>query len=453
MKTTEKMEQSGVFGRMFEGFALLEVIHDASGTPDNYRFLYVNPAFERLAGRDSAALIGKTLRDVLPEPDPFWFETYGRIASTGEPERFERYSSLMKKYVGVSAYSPVKGQCAAIFLDISERKQMEESLRQTRQFLSSLLEATPLPIYVLDTNGCYSMVNRAWEKVTGVERGDAIGRSPHDTVPHAIAEHCLEAARQVMQTGESTTEEMASELEDGEHYLHTIRFPIQNSEGKVDAVGNITADLTAHKQAEKALKDSEAVLRSFFDSPGQHRGIVEIVGNDILNVSLNESAAGFMGGTKEFFTNKFASDLGMPDEEVEMWIGRYEESRRTGQPVRFEFHRQFRNKESWFVARVSYLGDHDRCPRFAYVITDIAERKKAEAERERLLRELQQALGEVKTLSGLLPICSSCKKIRDDGGSWSEIENFIQTRSHAHFSHGICPDCMKSLYPEITDLH
>jgi FixJ family two-component response regulator len=79
---------------------------------------------------------------------------------------------------------------------------------------------------------------------------------------------------------------------------------------------------------------------------------------------------------------------------------------------------------------------------------EIVQRKKAEEEREKVIRELQQALTEVKTLSGLLPICASCKKIRDDKGYWNQIEVYIREHSRAEFSHGLCPDCARKLYPE-----
>ena len=76
------------------------------------------------------------------------------------------------------------------------------------------------------------------------------------------------------------------------------------------------------------------------------------------------------------------------------------------------------------------------------------ERKRAQDERERLIAELQGALAQVKTLKGLLPICASCKKIRDDQGYWNQIEDYISRHSKATFSHGICPECAKRLYPE-----
>jgi PAS domain S-box-containing protein len=82
---------------------------------------------------------------------------------------------------------------------------------------------------------------------------------------------------------------------------------------------------------------------------------------------------------------------------------------------------------------------------------DISKTKKAEAERERLVADLQTALAKVKTLRGLLPICSSCKKIRDDKGYWNQIELYIRERSDASFTHGICPDCAERLYGDVLN--
>ena len=100
---------------------------------------------------------------------------------------------------------------------------------------------------------------------------------------------------------------------------------------------------------------------------------------------------------------------------------------------------------------------HDRVFRFiplfrtsAAALRYAIERKQDEAEREQLIRELQNALTQVKTLSGLLPICSGCKKIRDDQGYWNRIETYISEHSGAQFSHGICPDCAKKYFPDYT---
>jgi FixJ family two-component response regulator len=80
---------------------------------------------------------------------------------------------------------------------------------------------------------------------------------------------------------------------------------------------------------------------------------------------------------------------------------------------------------------------------------EIEQRIRIQKEREDLIEELRRALAKVKTLSGLLPICASCKKIRDDGGYWNQIESYISKHSEAEFSHGLCPECAGRLYPEI----
>jgi len=80
---------------------------------------------------------------------------------------------------------------------------------------------------------------------------------------------------------------------------------------------------------------------------------------------------------------------------------------------------------------------------------DITGQKQAAKEREKLIKKLQDALGEVKTLSGLLPICASCKRIRDDNGYWKQIETYIKEHSEADFSHSLCPECVKKLYPNL----
>jgi PAS domain S-box-containing protein len=86
------------------------------------------------------------------------------------------------------------------------------------------------------------------------------------------------------------------------------------------------------------------------------------------------------------------------------------------------------------------------------VLRDITDRKRQEKERLRLIEELKEALKRVKTLNGLLPICASCKKIRNDGGYWEQVETYIRSRSNAEFTHGICPDCVRSLYPEYQSI-
>ena len=80
--------------------------------------------------------------------------------------------------------------------------------------------------------------------------------------------------------------------------------------------------------------------------------------------------------------------------------------------------------------------------------TEIIERKRLEEKKEQLIEDLKDALTNVKRLKRLLPICANCKKIRDDKGYWEEVDSYFYEQSEVEFTHGICPDCMKTLYPE-----
>jgi ActR/RegA family two-component response regulator len=82
-------------------------------------------------------------------------------------------------------------------------------------------------------------------------------------------------------------------------------------------------------------------------------------------------------------------------------------------------------------------------------ISNVLERKRIEEEKDWLIAELQKALNNIKTLSGLVPICMHCKQVRNDTGYWQEVESFVEDHSEAAFSHGICPDCMKKYHPDL----
>jgi PAS domain S-box-containing protein len=122
-----------------------------------------------------------------------------------------------------------------------------------------------------------------------------------------------------------------------------------------------------------------------------------------------------------------------------------------------EWHGEFHNKKKngelyWESASISPIRDlAGRTTHYVGVKEDITVRKQIEAERDQLIQDLQQALASVKSLSGLLPICAGCKKIRDDQGYWSQVESYVQAHSEATCTHGLCPDCIKKYYPDLGE--
>jgi hypothetical protein len=180
--------------------------------------------------------------------------------------------------------------------------------------------------------------------------------------------------------------------------------------------------LAANGQLHRALKDNEVLARIPAESPspvlrlGKNGQVLytNFAGSAVLR-NLGWQMGDFISGEwMETLTNAFAGG------------------------IKCEFEATFDGRVYAFLvvplAEAGYANFYG---------TDITERKQAETERERLIGELQEALARVKTLSGLVPICAWCKKIRDDRGFWNEVEVYVQSRSEATFSHGVCPTCQE----------
>lgn len=132
---SDREQYQKLFLEMDSGSALHELIVDDEGNPVDYRFLAVNPAFERQTGLDGASIIGKTVREIMPGIEDHWISTYGKVALSGVPTRFESYAAELGRHYQVTAYSPQRGQFAVIFNDVTHLKEVEDELKQNQQKL------------------------------------------------------------------------------------------------------------------------------------------------------------------------------------------------------------------------------------------------------------------------------------------------------------------------------
>lgn len=197
------------------------------------------------------------------------------------------------------------------------------------------------------------------------------------------------------------------------------------------------------QQARDKFDLREMQYRTYFE---KHHAVMLLVDPATAHIlEANPAACMFYGYSHEEITNLKITDINtLPTEVVfkEMALAKSQERKY------FTFKHRLASGEVRDVE--VYCGPLELRGRslLSSVIHDITQRKQVEAERERLIGQLQEALAEIKTLSGLLPICASCKKIRDDSGHWQRLEDYIGQRSDAEFTHGICPECAGELYPD-----
>jgi PAS domain S-box-containing protein len=207
-------------------------------------------------------------------------------------------------------------------------------------------------------------------------------------------------------------------------------------------VKELEKEAAERRRVEEALRESEVRLRTVLDTI--QAGIVVIDPKTHTIVGVNAAAGKMFGAPREQILGSVCHQYICPAEKGQCPITdlgqRLDNAERVLLTARGKSVPILKTVVSVTLAGRGHLLES---------FLDITERKRAEEERERLIGQLQEALAEVKTLSGLLPMCASCKRIRDDKGYWQQIEAYIRDHSEAEFSHSVCPECAEKLYPEV----
>ena len=224
---------------------------------------------------------------------------------------------------------------------------------------------------------------------------------------------------------------------------------IYDETGQVKEILAIGTDITQLSQAEELVRKSQRHLEWVLDKTGIGTWFNELP-LDRLNWDKQTKRLFFVAPdtepTIELFWNRIHPDDREPTRlAVETAIHNH-----SSYTVEHRAIHPGTGEVRWIcsIGQASYAPDGTPT-RFDGINFDITERKRLEQEREKLILDLQKTLQQVKQLSGLLPICSHCKKIRDDKGYWKQIETYIRELSQAEFTHSICRECAKKFYPDI----
>jgi PAS domain S-box-containing protein len=305
-----------LFGCMTSGFALHEIIRDGNGTPCDYRFLQVNPAFEILTGLKADALVGKTVLEVMPRTEPLWIERYGKVATTGEPTAFENFSQELDRHYQVIAYRTEAEHFAVIVNDITGRKQAEEALRQKQEMLAR-------------TESMAHVGSWEWEVVTDtVKWSDAMfqifQRNPADGAPPFAEQAQLyepedmarlqTAVEEAIHQGTSYELEIRAIRKDGSTRICLARGHAEMGLGnKVVRLFGFLQDITERKQAENALRASEERYRTILNATPD--GVV-IIAAEGRTVMVSPAAAKIFGfGPEEDLRGRPIGDFIVPEDQ------------------------------------------------------------------------------------------------------------------------------------------
>ena len=139
-----------LFGNMEQGFAVHEMIYDEKGNPFDYRYIMINEAFETLTGLKGVDVVGKTIKESVPDIEQYWINDFGKVAKSGKSEQFENYFKYADKYFNVTAYCPSPDHFAVIFYDVTQYKENEKKIEEKQKFIESILNISPSLTYVYD---------------------------------------------------------------------------------------------------------------------------------------------------------------------------------------------------------------------------------------------------------------------------------------------------------------
>lgn len=336
--------------------------------------------------------------------------------------------------------------------DITERKRIEGALRESEDRYRDLVEHSLDLICTHDLDGLILSVNRAAVNLIGFDPKDFIGkRSIRDILAREVRYQFDDYMDRIRKDGVASGV-MAVQTARGEKRIWEYYNTLRTDGVAAPIVRGMAHDITERWRTEQALRASE----------GRLAGIVDSAMDAIITIDDAQHIIVFNAAAEKMFRCASREAVGKP---LDRFIPERSQSAHRNHISDFS-RTGVTNRAMGAAVAVSGLrSDGEEFPieasisqietdgqkLYTVILRDITDRRRAETEREQLIVQLQDALAKIKVLTGLLPICANCKKIRDKEGAWNDLEVYLQIHSEAEFTHGICPECAQRLYPEFFD--
>ncbi|MGB9927007.1 MAG: PAS domain S-box protein [Methanosarcina sp.] len=377
-----------LFNTMSEGILFGEVILDEAGKPIDFLCLDINPAFETQTGLTRRKVIGRKIRQVLPNVESSWIERYAETALTGKPAHFTDYNQDLGHWYEVYTFSPAKGQFYSVFFNITERRKAEEALRESEKKYRTLFETMQEAFFIADiiTNEKgepvdYRIIeaNKSFEIQTGVPLNKAIGSTTLELYPDL--DPCwIRTYGHVALTGIPVHFEHYVDIQD--RYYEASAYQVRP--GRFAA---IFLDVTSRKHAEEILIKSENEFRTLAENSPD---IILRFDRENRHIYANPEAVNTYGISKEEIKGKTHFELGRKPEQVELWEKCHKKVFATGKPQTIEFYyKSSRGKEYYFDTKIVPEFVEDKVASILVISRDITAAKKAEAKLKETLDNLE----------------------------------------------------------------
>lgn len=380
-----------LFNSIDVGFCVIEVLFDAEGKPNDYRFLEANPAFERHTAL--VGVLGRTVNELVPGLDSHWFETYGRVVMTGEPVRIEERAEAMGRWFDVYALrvgAPEERKVGVLFTDITARKQAEHDLREQGEYLRRLIENSPDCIKTLDLDGnILSISQRGASLLELADPAAVVGKNWASFFwEHEQTREDFFAARDAARSGGTGRFQGFCPTATGKpRWWDVAVVPLVGADGQPEELLTVSRDITEQVQAQAALRDSEGRLRLLTDA---FPSLISYVGPDHRYVFGNRGYAEWFGIAPETLVGQHMIDV-LGEDSYRDRLPHVEAVLR-GEAVHFEgslrtVDGRLRHTDTTYAPDIGPEGD---VRGFFVLVQDTTERTCAEQERDALFRQEQE---------------------------------------------------------------